>query len=318
MIDATPATGQTAATELSGDRPEEPLAVVVNARAGLDRRALAQRVSAALAEAGVPASVEAVEPQQMEERIRRMREGGAAMAGVGGGDGTMLTAASVLAGTATVLVPMPTGTLNHFARRLGLDNLPSAAAAALQRRSVSVPVGIVDDRVFLNTATFGLYADMVRRRERFRRLLRKWPAAGVAFVATLARLRVMDVTLVVDGERLERTTSLVWVGVGWGSFPFVHEAPERRAQPDLEIVILKPTGPMRSVALLLRLMFQVRRRDKPIRDRALEILHAQQLLIHSDRRIGVTLDGEVLRIDPPILVALQHDALRVISADAVD
>jgi diacylglycerol kinase family enzyme len=136
----------------------------------------------------------------------------------------------------------------------------------------------------------------------------------VAFAYTLTRLRTMNVTLMVDGKRLERTTSLVWVGVGWGSFPLVHEAPERRAQPDLEIVILKPRSAFHSLALMFRLAVQVRRRDTPVRDRGLEVLHARQLMIHADRRIGVTLDGEVMKFEPPILIAIQDDALRVISA----
>jgi diacylglycerol kinase family enzyme len=135
----------------------------------------------------------------------------------------------------------------------------------------------------------------------------------VAFAQTLTQLRTMNITLVVDGERLERSTSLVWVGVGWGSFPFVHQAAERRASPDLEIVILRPLGAMRSLALMARILTQVRRRDLPVEDRELEVLHTRQLLIHSQHRIGVTLDGEVLRCEPPILIAIQDGALRVVA-----
>ncbi|HEX6068575.1 MAG TPA: diacylglycerol kinase family protein [Longimicrobiaceae bacterium] len=298
---------------LGAEAEGAPLPVIVNASAGLDRDAIADRVAVALREGGVAALVEAVSPDRLVGRLTEGVRSGWRRVAVAGGDGTMLTAAGILAGGPVELAPVPTGTLNHFARRLGIDDLASAAGAMREGAVAEVPLGVMDDRVFLNTATFGLYADVVRRRERLRRNLTKWPAAAVAFVMTLARLRTMDITLLVDGERLERTTSLVWVGVGWGSFPLVHQAPERRARPDLEIVILKPAGALRSLALMGRILAQVRRRDQPIRDRDLEVLHARQLLIHSQRRIGVTLDGEVMRCDPPILIAVADGALRVVA-----
>ena len=294
-----------------------PLPVIVNASAGLDRDAIADRVAVALREGGVAALVEAVPPDQLARRLEEGVRSGWGRVAVAGGDGTMLTAAGILAGGPVELAPVPTGTLNHFARRLGIPDLPGAVAALRHAAVGEVPLGVMDDRVFLNTATFGLYADVVRRRERMRKRLTKWPAAAVAFVMTLARLRTLDITLLVDGKRLERTTSLVGVGVGWGSFPLVHQAPERRARPDLEIVILKPGGALRALALMGRILAQVRRRDQPIHDRDLEVLHARQLLIHSQRRIGVTLDGEVLRCEPPILIAVADGALRVVAPEGV-
>lgn len=286
--------------------------VVVNGAAGLGRRDRVSEVEAALREAGVAARVEAVRPDDVGGRVRGMRDAGVPLVGVAGGDGTMLAAADVLAGSDTVLAPLPTGTLNHFARRLGLDDLSRGAEAIRDDESAQVPLGVVDDRLFMNTATFGFYADVVRRRESYRPRLGKWGAAGVAFTVTLARLRTMDVTLVVDGERLERRTALVWVGVGWGSFPLVHESPDRRRLPDLEIVVLRPGGVAATTRLIARLLLSLRRRDRPISDPALEIFHARQLLISAAHRIGVTLDGEVLRCTPPVLVGVQPDALRVV------
>mgnify|MGYP006186398131 CR=1 FL=1 len=51
----------------------------------------------------------------------------------------------------------------------------------------------MDDRVFLNTATFGVYAEVVRRRERLRPWLSKWPAAALALLLWLVRLRRLEV-----------------------------------------------------------------------------------------------------------------------------
>lgn len=285
--------------------------VFYNPRAGLGGQEDAGPLSDALRDAGVPAEPRSVPAAGLAAAIAGSVADGAAVIGVSGGDGTLLTAANALAGSDTALAPFPAGTLNHFARRLGLDDLPLAAGAVADGRTVKVPLGVMDDRFFLNTATFGLYADVVRRRERWRPLLRKWPAALVGFAQTLARLRLMTITMVVGGERITAETPLVWIGVGWGSFPFVHESPDERALPELEIVIMRPGSRLGAVLLVLRMALFLRDRERLRGDRALQFVHARQVVIHARKHVGVTLDGEVLRVDSPIYVAIQEGALSV-------
>lgn len=292
-----------------------PTPIVVNTAAGLGRRDPTDALRRELEAAGVSARLRPVGPARVVSALEQEIAAGARVVGVAGGDGTLLAAADCLAGSETILAPFPVGTLNHFARRLGSVNLAAATGALHAGRAMRVPVGVIDDRVFLNTAIFGFYADVVRRRDRFRSYAGKWGAAVAAFAVTLTRLRQLDVAMLVDGERLERRTSLVWVGVGRGSFPLVHESPDRRRRPDLEIVVLRPRGVMGSAALLLRTLLRLRTRRHPADDPALEVLHARQLLIQGRHHIGVTLDGEVLRLRPPIFIAVQQDALRVVVAE---
>ena len=82
---------------------------------------------------------------------------------------------------------LPAGTLNHFARDLGMPAALPAAAAALAAalaagRVRAVDVGEVNGRVFVNNSSIGLYPRIVARRDR---QLRRWrrerptPAAGL-------------------------------------------------------------------------------------------------------------------------------------------
>jgi diacylglycerol kinase family enzyme len=177
--------------------------------------------------------------------------------------------------------------------------------------TVEVPLGVMDDRLFLNTATFGLYADVVRRRERWRPMFGKWPAAALAFVQAILSLRELTVSIEVKGEQITCDTALVWVGVGWGSFPFVHESPDERALPELEIVVMQPGSRLGAVLLLLRMAVSLRDKQRLREDPALRFLHARQLVIHARRHVGVTLDGEVMRLDSPIYVGVQPGAISV-------
>src|SRR5260221_12467263 len=71
----------------------------------------------------------------------------------GGGDGTMNALASVLAGTDTALGILPLGTLNHFARDVGIPlAIEAAVQTVIQGKRKAVDVGEVNGRVFVNNS----------------------------------------------------------------------------------------------------------------------------------------------------------------------
>src|SRR5207245_2348151 len=91
---------------------------------------------------------------------------------VGGGDGTISAAASALADSKTRLGILPLGTLNHFARDLGiptdLDEAARLIAAGNERR---VDVAEMNGRIFINNSAIGLYPLMVLDRGRQQKTL---------------------------------------------------------------------------------------------------------------------------------------------------
>lgn len=293
------------------ENPGPGMEILVNERAGLGGSATAA-LETRLREVGLESPVRGIVFDEFAAALAAAATR-AGIVPVCGGDGTMMAAADVLAGGGAIMAPIPTGTLNHFSRRLGIESLSDAAEAIRAGFHVRMPVGVVDDRVFLNTATFGLYADVVRQRERLRPWLTKWPAAALAIAGKLMVMRRLWVTLEVDGERLERFTPLVWVGIGWGSFPRVHAAAERRSRPDLEIVVVRPPGRFGVVGLGLRFILHLLRGGRPVEDPALEVIHARSLVIRAAGRVGVTMDGEVLRLRTPIFIGVVDDALRVVA-----
>ncbi|WP_345412307.1 bifunctional phosphatase PAP2/diacylglycerol kinase family protein [Actinomycetospora chlora] len=140
--------------------------------------------------------------------------------GVAGGDGSVAALAGLAQRRRVPLVVLPEGTLNHFARDVGIDDTPSALAAARDGEAVLVDVGVVDmastengvDRTvaFVNTASLGGYPDMVRLREQWEDRWGKWPSAAFALVRVLAEASPLVVEL--DGRR--HTIWLLFVGNG--------------------------------------------------------------------------------------------------------
>ena len=136
---------------------------------------------------------------------------GIAALGVWGGDGTVGAAAAAAVERSLPLLVLPGGTLNHFARDAGTPTLAAAVQAASRGEAavadvghVSVERGLPDspehlELIMLNTASIGLYPNLVRRREQLQPALGKPLAGVVAMFRTFAA--GTPTTLIVNGVR---------------------------------------------------------------------------------------------------------------------
>jgi undecaprenyl-diphosphatase len=132
------------------------------------------------------------------------RSGRARALGVAGGDGSVAAAAAVALEHDLPLAVLPAGTLNHFARDVGVHTLEHAAAAVEGGQAVEVDVADVNGTPFLNTASIGSYPEMVRRRDALAGRMGKWAAMTVAVARTLRH--DTPVSLQLDGRSV-----LVWI-----------------------------------------------------------------------------------------------------------
>ena len=108
--------------------------------------------------------------------------------GIGGGDGTVASAAAVAVATGRPLAVFPAGTFNHFAKDIGCDSV-AKTIRAIQAGTVSC-VDVVcfdDEKVIVNTASIGAYPTFVRTRERREHQIGKPLAAAYAMFDTLRR-----------------------------------------------------------------------------------------------------------------------------------
>jgi len=127
--------------------------------------------------------------------------------GIAGGDGSLAAVAEVALERDVPFVAVPYGTRNHFARDLGLDrDDPVAALEAFAGSERRVDIGRVNDRLFLNNVSLGLYARLVHRREGHRR--RREIFARLRALGMLAR-RPRPLGITIDGRPVEARVALV-------------------------------------------------------------------------------------------------------------
>src|SRR2546426_4280883 len=96
------------------------ITVLLNARAGNQNATLVQLVADAFRAAGADADVRPTEAASIAGEAAAAVERGSKVVVVAGGDGTVSAAAAALAGSDAALGILPLGTLNHFAKDLGI------------------------------------------------------------------------------------------------------------------------------------------------------------------------------------------------------
>jgi diacylglycerol kinase family enzyme len=228
-----------------------------------------------------------------------------------GGDGTVSAVAAVVAGTNAVLGVIPLGTLNHFARDLGIPLDPyEAAKVLLRRRVVCVDVGEVNGLRFINNSSLGLYPNIVRYREsRERTGWSRLIAFGAACLVAARRYRFLKLHMEVDGEVYKRRSPFLFVGNNRYEVEGLRLG--RRARLDegrLSLYVSDRTGRWGLVRIAIAALMK---RLRSNRDFA--VLPAQSVLVQAHRkRIRVALDGEVIRLHPPLRYSIRPGLLRVI------
>jgi diacylglycerol kinase family enzyme len=135
--------------------------LILNPAAG-STAALLGRLTGAARERGI--RVRVLEPGE-DARLAALEaaDDGALALAMAGGDGSVAAVAGAAVERELPLVVVPTGTLNHFARDLGLDLVRPLRAldafdAGHERR---VDVGRINGRLFINNVSLGVYAEML-------------------------------------------------------------------------------------------------------------------------------------------------------------
>jgi diacylglycerol kinase family enzyme len=292
----------------------KPVTVIVNGGAGHghDDRA-ADDLRSKLDAAGLDAElVLAKDGEEMIATAKRALEKGAQMVAAGGGDGTINAVGSVMVGSGVPFGVLPLGTLNHFAKDLGV---PLELDAAVRNLAEGVPrrvdVGEVNGRIFLNNSSLGLYPDIVRDRERQQRRLGrgKWPAAMWATLAALRRYPFLSMRLTVKGQTLARRTPFVFIGNNRYKMEGLSIG-ERDCLDDGLLSLYVAQHPTRLG--LLRFAFDALR-GKLGSERDFDVLEAAAFEIETHRqRLHVATDGEVTMMDAPLRYRVRPGALTVL------
>ena len=230
-----------------------------------------------------------------------------------GGDGTQAAVAQELVGTGTIMGVIPAGTFNYFSRELNCGETPEQGIdTILNARPSRLGVGEVNGRIFLNNVSFGVYPEILERRESiYRRWGRSRIAAYWSVMAALIDLRhALNLTAKVDGEERRYRTALAFVvksAFQLESFG-LDEGAEAVRDGALAMYVAKAARPLALIRAALRLAF-----GSPARRADFDLITSSEIEIDAGtaKRL-VAHDGEKTRMRGPFILRNRPDALRVL------
>ena len=227
---------------------------------------------------------------------------GADLLGVAGGDGTQALVAGIAAEHGLPFLVISAGTRNHFALDLGLDrDDPAAGLAALtDGEELRVDLGIIGGRTFVNNASFGAYAEVVRspayRDDKRGTTLQMLPDLLKGHQG--ARLSAQAAGKTFDGPQALLVSNDPYeindiAGLG------------RRARLDagtLGVVAIRVNSARQAIGLI-----------RHEHTKGLAVLTAEQVTVDADApQIPVGIDGETVMLPTPVRCTIRPRALRVV------
>ena len=290
-----------------------PFKIIISSGAGpRDNTKAAERLAEIFKEGRIAADISLAQGgDEITELAREAVRGPYEVIVAAGGDGTINSVAATVLDADKILGVLPLGTLNHFAKDLGIPvELEAAARTIIAGHTTEVDVAEVNNRIFLNNSSLGLYPMIVREREKRQRLgFGKWPAFFWATIQALRRYPLLDVRLRVNDELLHRTTPFVFVGNNEYAMDLFNIGARNRLDKGvLSIYITQRTSRLKLITLALRAVIGRLRNDKDF----LELRSNEVKIATRHKRLRVAFDGEIEVMKPPLEYRIRSRALRVI------
>ena len=233
---------------------------------------------------------------------------GADVIGMAGGDGSQALVATVAMQHDVAHVCVPAGTLNHFALDLGLDrdDVVGALDAFTEGIERRIDLASVNDRIFVNNASLGVYAGVVQsnayrdaKLRTWRRMLPEMFGPGPA-----------SIDLQFEGPDSSDWANAALVLVSNNPYQLRRFA-GAGTRPRLDTgelgILAAGIGGARDVAKLVTLAALGQSR----RFRGLREWSSPEFEVSSGASVAIGLDGEALLLAPPLRFVSLPGALRV-------
>lgn len=290
------------------------VAIIANAGAGSagEKDEEVRFWDSAISRSGLDAKAFLVPGPELLDTARRLADSGDYdVIAASGGDGTLSAVAGALTGrTDVVMGLLPRGTLNHFSKDLNIPQEIDESLPILQTGIVkSVDVATLNDRVFINNSSVGMYSQAVADRDRaLEEGGNKWVEMTRAMLKQWWQFRVYRLRIECGGFEGSRKTPLLFVGNNRYELAF----PKPGTRNSLEDGILclyipRTTSRWGLFRLSIRAWLGF-----AFRDRDFDTIDTHKITIRSKKvRLTVSVDGEVASFALPLKYSIQPKALRV-------
>lgn len=214
-----------------------------------------------------------------------------------GGDGTVNEVAIGIleSGKEITLGILPSGTGNDMSRTLDISsNIESALVKMLEGKKKSIDIGFVNDSVFLNIASIGFDAEVVKNTEKFKKKVRSGFAYIIGILDTLIRFKGQRILIEIDDHVMDKAVSLVAVGNGryyGGGLPILPMASVEDGY--FHVIVVSKVARLKLLLLLPTIFFGKHIKLK----KYVEVFKAKKVKLITDQDTYLNIDGEIYNIN---------------------
>jgi diacylglycerol kinase family enzyme len=222
-----------------------------------------------------------------------------------GGDGTIASVAKIVSTSSAVLAPLPGGTLNHFTKDVGINQDLAVAIKDLRTaKKRAIDVALVNNKLFLNNSSIGIYPTTLVTRKHFEDKWGKWPSAVISAIRAFVRFRIY--TVKINGTTYR--TPFVFIG---NNFYNIDNAATRTKLNGKKLCVYIVKSDKRMAVLRILISSFMGRARK---DNELICLTPRKLTIHARKKhLRISTDGELAVTKTPISYEIRSGALTVLS-----
>ncbi len=228
-----------------------------------------------------------------------------------GGDGTLNAVASQMLNQPIPMGILPLGTFNYVARVLSIPlNILEAANVIAKGEPRASHVACINDQIYLNNASLGLYPLFIKKREEYNRKFGRFPLnAYTSGLDVLIRDRKeLKLEVEVDGQKYPVKTPLIFFG----------NNQLQLKELNLKISKCAEIGEIAGVVIakgdkvtLFKTLFQTIRGQL---ENASDVYSfgAQKVIVYSKQpKLTVAVDGEIVSMATPLTLHVEKNALKI-------
>lgn len=247
-----------------------------------------------------------VEPSALDKTIKLACNESAVLL-IGGGDGTVRTAAQTCSELDITLGVLPFGTLNHFFSELELPQEPDLIAKTiLMNKVIKIDLAEVNGLKFLNNSSIGVYPHFARRRDHYSKFYNKWLSYIPGIIESLRYHEIFNATLHLNKEQYKTSTCFLMVSNNLYSYQFPLTLKRGQFNQGVLGIYLYKHGKLKLARLFDAIL------DRADSFEVKQSNHCIKVEINNRKKIDVSLDGETVTLETPLIYKIHPKSLTIL------
>lgn len=262
---------------------------------------------AALTKNNMPFQLYRANPEQLDATIKQAIIDHPMLL-IGGGDGTIRSAAQQCCHKKTLVGVLPLGTLNHFAKELALPASPEELVQAILKKTTrTIDMAEVNGLVFVNNSSIGVYPRFAKKRDHYMRFYNKWLSYIPGIIQTFKNHENYPLSIKSEELNIFVNTSFLMISNNLYSYEFPLSFQRKDFNQSYLGIYYFKHGKLKLLKMIK--LFLNRKDNFAIKKSEIPV----EISIKNKERVSISLDGETQTVNTPLIYKSLPNSLTLLT-----